>query len=494
MTRALIAAALAATAVSLVACDREVTCAEGETSCDGACTMTSIDPRHCGACGVACGPYQECNTGACECGPDTALCGDACADLSSSPSHCGDCATACDQGLVCSAGSCAAACAEGLTDCGRACVDLSSDRWSCGSCGSACLRGESCRSGQCRPDLYVACFATDDVRPANAALRAGFPRRAGDGPIALALAADRLFSANSISHSLSSFALDLWDEHEILLAGSDFEGLAEHGGVLFVSNAGTETLIAYDPAAGRVADEVVLGDLSGVNPRGAAFVGDIAWVALYGTNPSSGGQEVVAVDFSGLAACSTPPCGSVGRRIDLRSAAGPDGLPFPSAVAALGTKVYATLSNLKLGSGGYYTDPAGNGKLAVVDTAAGDALSIVDLGASCTNPGALAAHGNVLWVSCGGCPWAPVPVPGALVPVDLSQAPPAVGTAVSLSGVSVSGPGKLAFCGGTGYVTDQWSGTVVRFDPAGILPLAAGEVCPASAAGWAWAADVACAP
>jgi DNA-binding beta-propeller fold protein YncE len=379
--------------------------------------------------------------------------------------------------------ACKATCPAPLADCADACADLQADRWNCGACGRACQRGESCREGACKPDVYVACFATDDVRPANAALRAGLARKAGDGPIALATSGGRVFAASSLSHSLTSFAPDLTEGHEIVLGGDDFEALGAHGGRLFVSNAGPGTLVVYDPAAARVVDEVALGDLSGVNPRGVDFVGERAYVALYGTNPTSGGQEVVAIDFSALDACTAPPCAQVVRRIPVLAGADADGLPFPSEVAARGSTVYVVLANLKLGGYGFYTDPAGNGKLAVIDTAAEDAVAYVDLGAGCTNPGALALLGDVLWVGCGGT--------GNLLPVDVSGTSPVPGEPLP---AGVFAPGKLAFCGESGYVTDQWSGTVVRFDPRGVEAAASAVVCPTSDAGWAWAADVECAP
>lgn len=487
MTRTILAAAALLLAA---ACTEERTCAEGETLCGDVCTTLAIDSRNCGACDAACGAYQECDAGTCTCGPGAVDCAGACADLATSPDHCGACGDACTAGsgaprcaTVGGATACVAACPAPLVDCAGACADPASDRWNCGACGNACQRGESCREGSCRADVFVACFATDDVRPANRALRAGLPRGAGDGPIALATAAGGLYAANSLSHSLSSFSLDLRAGAEHALGGSDFEGISEHGGRLFVSSAGPGTLVVWDPARGRAVDEVALGDLSGVNPRGVAFVGDRAYVALYGTNAQSGGQEVVAVDFSGLAACAAPPCGAVVRRISMMPGADGEGLPFPSDVVAHGTKVYAALANLKLGAYGYYTDPAGDGKLAVIDAAADDATTFVDLGPGCTNPGGLAIAGGVLWVSCGGS--------GALVPVDVSGAAPAAGEPVT---AGVFAPGKLAFCGGSGYVTDQWSGTVVRFDPSGLEAPASAEICPASDAGWAWAADVECVP
>ena len=145
--------------------------------------------------------------------------------------------------------------------------------------------------------------------------------------------------------------------------------------------------------------------------------------------------------------------------------------------------MYVALANLKLGAWGYYTDPAGNGKLAVIDTAADDAVTFVDLGPGCTNAGGLALAGGVLWVACGAS--------GTLVPVDLSGGAPAPGDPVAFGGFA---PGKLAFCSGSGYVTDQWSGTVIRFDPSGVEAPASAEICPMSDAGWAWAADIECVP
>jgi DNA-binding beta-propeller fold protein YncE len=484
MRQLLLLAALAIL-TALSACsgsEREKTCAAGETLCDGRCTSTQIDSAHCGACGTACGAFQECDAGTCACGPGTVECGGTCADLTTDPDHCGACDVVCGSGQVCAApggvAACAGACPAGQVACGRSCVDLATDRWSCGACGNRCDRGESCREGSCRPDLFVACFATDDVRPANAALRAGLPRAAGDGPIALAISGGKLWAAASISHSLVSFPLDLGAAGtEVLLGGKDLEAITAAGQRLYVSNAGTGTLVVYDTVQRRVVDELVLGPAAGLNPRGVAFVGDRGYVALYGTDATSGGQEVVVLDG-----------GIVTRRIDLRPLADEPGLPFPFHPVAVGTRVYVTLANLKLGSAGFFTDPAGGGKLAVIDTAAGDALSVVDLGDACQNPGGLAEHEGTLWVACGAT--------GALVPVDVSGAAPVVGEAVATGAQGVYAPGNIAFCGGIGYLTDQWSGSVLRFDPAGLSAPVAGEICPLAPApaSWAWAADVACAP
>ena len=215
------------------------------------------------------------------------------------------------------------------------------------------------------------------------------------------------------------------------------------------------------------------------------------------------GQKIAKVDLSGVAACAagtaSTGCAAVSGTIDLTAvdgAADADAYPFPSKVAARGTKVYVALANLKYGEcgtgSGYYAYcvPAGDGKLAVIDTASDDAVSIVDLGASCRNPGALAFSGSTLWVACGSYSFATA-YPGVVVPVDFSGSTPAVGTAVDASAVV---PGGLAICGGLGYVTDQASGAVLRFDPGTGAADAPVTVCPISPGnyGYAYAADIAC--
>ena len=103
------------------------------------------------------------------------------------------------------------------------------------------------------------------------------------------------------------------------------------------------------------------------------------------------------------------------------------GYPFPGQLAVRGTQVLAPLANLKLADcgGGYmeYCEPAGHGRLAVIDAAAADVVSIVDLGAGCGNPGGVAAKDATAWVSCGSFAF-PQVAPGALVAVDLSGGAP----------------------------------------------------------------------
>jgi hypothetical protein len=431
-------------------------------------------------------------------------CGDRCADLRSDPEACGSCEIACGAEQVCSLGECAGACGEGLTACDRACVALDSDRYHCGACDVACGPGQSCDGGTCRA-LFVACFATDDVRTVSPDLAwTGPARAAGNGPISLALLGGHLFAANSLSHSLSALPVDGGAGRELLFpGGSDFENVVAHGGLLYVSNSGGGTLLVVHPATGSVIDEIGFG-VTDVNPRGLAFWGDLAYVALYGLDEDSGGQEIAVVDLGGVEACTAPPCGEVVGTISVLDLADEPGLPFPSRAVAVAGRVYVTLANLKKREGdpaldplvGYYVDPAGNGKLAVVDAASGELLPPVDLGPDCLNPGGLAWSGTTLWVACGDFSTQ------AIVPVDVSGETPVVGDPVptpSPTGGFGFVPGAIAFCADMGYVTDQWSGDVIRFDPLDPASTQSGlSACPLNAPpeefGWAWAADAACAP
>jgi DNA-binding beta-propeller fold protein YncE len=486
-------------ALALAACDEELTCPAGETACGRRCVALGSDAANCGACGNACGPGGVCDAGTCACGPGTVACAGTCVDLASDPAHCGACdGAACTAAQVCSAAACAASCGAGLTECGRACVDTSADRYHCGACGTACAAGESCDAGACR-SLQVACFATNDVRAvAPDFLTLGPVRATGDGPIALAVLGDRVFAANSLSHSVSALPLAGGPGIETVLAGQDLEFVTARDGLVLVSNSGGGTVIVWDPAAARVLDEIAVGERPSENPRGIAFVGDRAFVALYGEDETSGGQGIAVLDLSGLPTCaapasSPPPCGSLEKVIDLRAVEGASdapGLPFPSRVVAAGSKVYVTIANMKKATegplAGFYVEPAGPAKLAIVDTADADAISIQQLPAEGRNAGGMTLSGTTLWVAC-----ADVAAPGIL-PVEIA-ADPVPG---SLRALPLGSPGNVAFCGGTGYVTDLWSGKVVSFDPADAASSAALEVCPLSPGefGFAWAADVACAP
>jgi YVTN family beta-propeller protein len=469
-------------AALLTGCTEEITCAAGDSVCGKRCVSIAVDPENCGGCGIRCGSHEACEDGACVCAAGAIPCGESCVDVVTDPEHCGGCGEACAPGEFCRADApgagCDTACPDPdgatLTACGHACVDLASDRFHCGACDRACGNGEGCHDGTCAPDLFVSCFATDDVRPLHASLRRGLPQRAGDGPAAVALEGARLHVASSLSHSVTTFAATLRGPGvERILGGEDFENVVAHGGRLYVANSGGGTIIVIDGATGAVVDEVDLADKAGVNPRGITFVGDLAYVALMGRDAESGGQEVAVVDFAGAA-------GIVTKRIPVATLVPGPGLAFPTGAASIGTTVYVTLANLKLGMFGY-TDPAGPSKLAVIDTADGDALLALDLGEGCMNAGDVAAEGGRVWVTCGGT--------GNVLPVDVAGGAPVGGAPVA---TGLGGPWSIAFCGGMGYVTDAWGGNVFSFDPAGVATSTTVEVCPPGPQGWTFASDVAC--
>ncbi len=411
--------------LTLAACQRELVCPAGELVCGPACAAVQVDPANCGSCGHACAAGEACRAGSC-------------------------------------------------TDCASACAG-------------------HCVAGDCRPDLYVACFSTDDVRGAGADLSpVGAPVAVDQGPISLTVQGSTTWVSHSLAPpTLVGFAPGGSPLTRFDLGGGDLEVARAYGALIFVSNASVSTLDAVDPSRGLV-DVIPLWRTAGVaeNPHGIAFVGPRAYVALYGdafAPTFAEGQAIAVADVTGSFSCSAGACGKVLGWISLQGVPGAydaPGFPFPSGAVTVGSRVFVTLANLKQGAYGYYTDPAGSGRLAVVDTAAGDALSIVDLGAACTNPSGMAVSGATIWVACGS---------GPVVPGDVSGATPAVGAPVA-TGAGVV-PGSVVLCGGMGYVTDQYSGSVVRFDPAGVQPNLDVAVCPFSAAaGFAFAADVACAP
>jgi hypothetical protein len=493
----------------LLACDRQLVCPQGEADCDGRCVDLMTDPRNCGACGAAVGLLEVCAAATATCAPGIASCDATCTDTARDPDNCGDCGVPClaEQYCTTEGGTtgCTDACPAGFTPCDRACVDPLADRFNCGACGVACAPGQACRDGACRADLQVACYATTEVVPVTADLAwAGDSRVTPSGPTSIALHGGAVYAANGYpSASVSVLPLDpaLPSVHQSV-TGDDLQHVAVLDGLVLVSNASVGSLLFLTPA-GDVIDELAMPDQASYpNPHGFAFVGSSAYVALYGSGEGNG-QSMAKLDLSTLAACAADggatSCGSVVGELDLAAVAGTSdapGLPFPSAVVEAGGRIYVTLANLKeasfsCGDACSYTawaEPAGHGRLAVIDPAAADAVSVVDLGAGCGNPGALAVDGTTLWVSCGS--WSfPATAPGALLPVDLSGASPAVGTPLD---VSPAIPGRLAFCGGVGYATDQASGAVIRFDPEARTVEDPVEVCPMGPWGFAWASDVAC--
>jgi hypothetical protein len=502
MIRSLRLVALITALSAMTGCSKETTCPVGELLCAGTCVDPASDAAHCGSCGTACDARATCQRGACDCAPGLSACGTSCVDRSSDPGHCGSCGISC-LGTVCSSATgpalCSAACGAGETDCSGACLHLDRDRFHCGACGTSCAAGESCVSGTCT-SLLVACFSTNDVRSISPDLASRGPTRpAGVGPIALATIGADAWAAASLSGSLVRLPLDLRAaSKEYLLHGKDFEYVTTHAGRVLLSSAGAGTVVVVDPVSGAVLDEVAVGTSAGDNIKGIAFAQtnaiDAAFVSLQGdavTGDPALGQKVAVLDAAGLASCGLTGgpahCLTVIGSIDLSGGADAPGLAFPGRSVTVGNKVYVVLANLQLGPFGYFTDPAGPGRLAVIDPA-DRSVGYLPLGAACGNPGGIAIHGQSIWVACAAF--------GAsgLVEVDLSGTSPMVGP---LHAVPLGAPGNVAFCGDHGFVTDQYSGDVYPFDAMTFAdsPPAAATICPVSAGpgGYAWASDVTCA-
>jgi Stigma-specific protein, Stig1 len=463
----------------LAGCARELVCPTGEVDCGGTCVSLLSDRHHCGACGVACGPLEVCSAGDRTCAPGIDVCGGQCIDLARDPDHCGTCATACAPEELChSTSGCVASCPAGTTACNRACVALDSDPFHCGACGNICSPGERCRSGQCRADLYVACMATNEVVPVTADLAlAGGSLVTPGAPSDVAFLDAAVVAASAVFPSsayVTIFPVDpTRSTRTVSISSNDLSRFQVHGNMLLLSNAAAGTLIVLD-SSGNVLDEIPLpGQQSGPNPHGVAVLGNTAWVALYGNDPSSG-QTIAKVDLSTIGGGAS--LGKIGL-LQVPGAYDPPGLPLPDSVAVDGERVYVTLKNWADDPNDtftFYAMPAGSGRLAIITPAAGDDVTIVDLGTSCGSPGDIVLHGTTLWITCGGFSY-PELARRRLLPVDISTGIPLLGPPIDLGDFV---PAKLAFCGGMGYVGDQMTGAVIRFDPVARAAEAPVNVCP----------------
>lgn len=112
------------------------------------CVATQSDPRHCGACGVRCGPSQTCSQGTCvvACVAPLISCAGECRDSQTDPTNCGGCGRVCatpaGTTASCTAGQCNSRCNAGLGDCnGMAndgCETPLNSLGNCRACGVAC--------------------------------------------------------------------------------------------------------------------------------------------------------------------------------------------------------------------------------------------------------------------------------------------------------------------------------------------------------------------
>lgn len=495
----------AAPLLVLAACSQQKTCPSGQRTCAGECRALDTDVTNCGGCGVKCAAGEACTAGACVCTAGLTSCGVAgCVDLKSDPANCGKCGTSCGS-LLCSAGSCGLSCQVDFIDCGGACVHPYTDPRNCGKCGLVCNAGETCQASACRADLYAACYATGEIRETTLDFHSAGTVASPGSPVSVAFSSNTLLAVNQNDVTLTvrnpGSAPQTVKLYQSANPGID-QGfaLAVHAGLAFATRVEQSSVVVVDPATRKVIDEVPLGNPGEVlDPSAIAFAGELAFIPLFGTTAAPG-QELAVVDFTGVASCTPPdpaaplcgagcaggkvcvsgqcqrpPCGQLAAaRIDLSSAADASGSARPRFIVVNGTSAYVTCQNLKNGGG-----PAGNGKLAIVDTAAKALTSVVDLGADCSVPDRAVLHGTTLYVGCRET--------AKIVPVDVSASPPAVKPALDPKLT----PLGLAFCGTSLYVGSRTDGRVVRLDPAGVAsPLTLG-VCPGTAGGAA-VADLAC--
>jgi DNA-binding beta-propeller fold protein YncE len=273
--------------------------------------------------------------------------------------------------------------------------------------------------------------------------------------------------------------------------------MAVHGGLVYLSQASGSNLLLAKPD-GTASRAVPLASSGGANPQGIAFVGEKAYVALAGTD------EVVVVDVAGAAACLAgqpgAACPTVQKRISVAALASPGASAMPSRLAVDGQRLYATLWNF---DAFFAVPPSSTGRLAVIDTrldaldatvSSGGIAGLLDLGAGCLDPADLAVQGRTLWVSCGftdysGYPAPPVVRGAGVARLDLDR-PTSTQLALLPAATTSTSPGRLAFCGGQGYLADNNSGTVYLLDSASGTHGGA-ELCPPKN-GFAFVADLRC--
>jgi len=128
------------------------------TSGDGCETFTREDPQHCGECGNACAPGEDCWDGQCIC-----RCGSSCfKKLDYDIRNCGACGVAClgvaggNGEPVCDHGVCDYRCFGSHADCdhdlANGCeTNILDDPLNCGGCGIRCdgVEGQACVEGRC---------------------------------------------------------------------------------------------------------------------------------------------------------------------------------------------------------------------------------------------------------------------------------------------------------------------------------------------------------
>lgn len=493
-----------------------VVCKPGTVPCGTGCVDPTSDRRHCGGCGLACSTGEDCvrpegaEVAQCVCRAGTTACAGACVVTAYDARHCGACNVACAAGEVCENGACRASCTAGqYARCGDSCIDVSSDVANCGACGAACEQGQQCRAGLCSYEAVAACYWSGQVVGFSPTTGVKGPLSdVGSNPGALAAVGATLLAADGTDRRLYGAvpgAGGAW-----LQASRAFTTGAVPNQVLvarphvFVVNAGTATLQVLEEgqAQGAVTVDGVpsalslgtVGEVSlGTNtfPQGAARVGDVLWVPLYGgygAEAADAGQALAKVNVATPAQPALVGTVSL-KGVDLKAFDGGTPVARPFAIAAHRGALYVALNNLHPDT---YA-PEGPGLLAKVDPAS-DAVSVIDLGAAdCLNPQWVASLGERLAVSCAGrvtysATFAVERVEAAgvllLDGADAKTATWASAACASLdAGCLPMMPGRLAVQGSRLLVSDQNAGRVVVLETAdgGLSEVRGVDACPVSA-------------
>jgi len=387
--------------------------------------------------------------------------------------------------------------------CSDSCVSLQSDPRNCGACGNACGAGQGCSLGVCvacgpsgegcKAEVLAACFNTDQVRAFDASLaQVGAPVATAAGPASFAALAGAVYVADNTGGAVELITPPTATLISTVQGASynDLQHLGAHGGLLYVSNSAVGSLVAIDPAAKNVVNEVSLASGgSAPNVLGFDFANEKAYLAITPGLGATTPNALAIVDLSAPPLWTTRPAVKL---LDLSAFATGAALPGAARVLASpdGNRVFVTLNDLY--DPAFNVVPGANGKLLVVDTVADAVLGgAVDLGAGCTDPSGMALSGTTLWIGCGHVDFATgLGVGGALLPVDVSGATPVPGTPVTLPHAI----GSLAVCGGRGYAGASDLGALVTFDPSTGAVVGTNEAaCPAGSGGYSAVFDVACA-
>jgi hypothetical protein len=374
------------------------------------------------------------------------------------------------------------------------CYALQTDPFNCGSKGNACAANQGCSAGNCvdcttagaacTSVIAVACFNLNEVRPLAANLAPSTaPILTDNGPISLAWLGGSLYVGNNATSDISPITLSPPSVGAAITISPNQYALEEingNGNYLWASDSYENSVVIVDPTQTSPVQEVPLATSASdaPDPYGIAFVGAKAYVALNSDN------ALAVLDIT------TVPGVTVSKRIDLSALAGTGAAAMPSGVAASGTTVYVTLWELNATT--YEPVPGVNGRLAVVDSATDTVVGeAVDLGSDCLDPSGMVIDGATLWVACGFYDsLSTKAISGAaLLPVDISKTPPAVGTPITLSNAAIS----IVICNGQGFAGAMDSGTVIAFDPVAKKVTNTALACPSQPGKYSYVPAIVCA-